>query len=704
MSGRLRKLLPFAAAALLLLVPYRGFLSDRVPVARDLLFYFYPAKAALAEFVRAGEVPWIDRYRWGGVPLLPAPGTAPFDPGNLLFVLLPLGAAAKAWILLRLLTGLVGFAAFARRLGLSPWAASAAGLLFALSGPTVSNAPFLSTSSAHALLPWLAAFVLDARRSPGGGTTARLAAAAALILVSGSPEYVLYAALLAAALVLGRPADGDPAPAAPIRRTAATLLAGGLLAAVIAAPAILGGLATVSESARTTEGGFGLKAAAIGALPPRRLVELLSDGLVADWARAPSAPGLGTYYPHVPSITPGRVAIVLAVLGLVAGGAGRLRALGLAGVSVLLALGTATPVWGAAARVLPIVGAVRFPERHISLSGFAFAWLAALGLRSLERRLPPRAVPVACAGVALLVLADREGVARRLVITGPGEVLTVRPEALRAWPRSAPGVTPPRFVNRDSLVPVPKYAGLDVIDASRLGAETLMPEYPALFGVASLFPLDYDLTLPAEAVEWTRLLETALPEPGPMPLRLLTNAGASAVVRSEKSPRGGWVAHVEPLAGARPPWRFAARVVSDPDGRRLYRRFLEEGIDPDSAYVEEPPAGESRPSAGRLLSVHDGGGALQLVVETDGPADAFLLLFRLRPACAEATLDGRRIPVAPADFGFAGVRIPPGRHVVRLRPDTRFVKIGLVGTLGGSVAWLVLLVRARRREGGASAT
>jgi hypothetical protein len=212
------------------------------------------------------------------------------------------------------------------------------------------------------------------------------------------------------------------------------------------------------------------------------------------------------------------------------------------------------------------------------------------------------------------------------------------------------------------------------------------------------------LTLPAEAVEWTCLLETVFSEPGLMPLRLLTNAGASAVVRSEKSPRGGWVAHVEPLAGTRPPWRFAARVVSDPDGRRLYRRFLEEGIDPDSAYVDEPPAGESRPSAGRLLSVHDGGGALQLVVETDGPADAFLLLFRLRPACAEATLDGRRIPVAPTDFGFAGVRIPRGRHVVRLRPDTRFVKIGLVGTLGGSVAWLVLLVRARRREGGASAT
>jgi hypothetical protein len=102
--------------------------------------------------------------------------------------------------------------------------------------------------------------------------------------------------------------------------------------------------------------------------------------------------------------------------------------------------------------------------------------------------------------------------------------------------------------------------------------------------------------------------------------------------------------------------------------------------------------------------VHDGGGALQLVAETDGPADAFLMLFRLRQTCAEATLDGRPIPVVPTDFGFAGVRIPPGRHVVRLRPNTRFVKIGLVGTAGGSLVWLALLVRARRRESEASTT
>jgi hypothetical protein len=696
-SGRARRLVPLAAAAILLLVPYREFFSGRVPVSRDLLFYFYPAKAAFAEAVRSGEVPWIDRTRWGGVPLLPAPGTAPFDPGNLLFVLLPLGTAAKAWILVRLLTGLAGFAAFARRLGLSPGAASAAGLLYALSGPTASAAPFLGASAAHSLLPWLAAFVLDVRRAPCAGAVARLAAVAALILVSGSPEYVLYGTLVAVALFVGAPDDeADEAPA-PRRRSASALLASALLATFLAAPAILGGLTTIAESSRTAEGGYGLATAAVGAVPPRRLVEILSDGLVADWTRAAFAPGFGTYYPYLPSITPGRVALVFAAIGLVVDGAGRFRALGLVAASLLLAVGPATPVWGAAARALPVVGVVRYPERHLLLAGFAFAWLSALGLRALERRLPSRIAPGALAAVAVLILVDREGVARRLVYTAPGSVLRARPEALAGWPEPAPGETRPRLVPRDTLVPVPKYLGLDLIAANRLAVESLMPEYPGLFGFASLFVSDYDMTLPVEAVEWTRLLTAALPEPGPLPTRLLVNAGASAVVRSEPAAGGGWAVRVEPLSGGRPPWRFAERVVSDPDGRRLFRRFLEDGIDAGIAYVDEEPAGERRPSAGRLLSIRDAGDALTIAAEVDGPADAFLMLFRLRQACAEATLDGQPVAVARTDFGFAGVRVPPGRHVVRLRPDTRWVKIGLVGTLTGCAAFLALALRGRRR-------
>jgi hypothetical protein len=694
MNARLTRALPLSAAALLLLVPYRELLSGSVAAARDLLFYFYPAKAALAESVRAGLVPWIDRYRWGGLPLLGAPGAAPFDPGNLLFVALPLGAASTAWILLRLLTGLLGFHLFARRLGLSPWPAAAGALLFSLSGPTVSVAPFLSTSAAHSLLPWVAVLALKARRSPSAETATKLGIVSALILVSGAPEYILYAGFVVATLVVGRPVDDSTSPAAPFGRVAAVLGGSAILAALLAAPAILGGVATIAGSSRTAEGGFTLAVAGKGALPAARLAELLSDGVLADWTIAPFAPELGRYYPFVPSITPGRVALVFALVGLLFGSAGRFRAVGLAALGILLSLGGATPVWEAAARILPFAGTVRYPERHVLLSGFALAWLAALGLSVLDRRLPERLKAGAFFALLLAVLVDREGVARRLVMAQPEEILS-RPRALPAVPVAAKDASPPRLVQRDGLVPVARFLGRDLPALTREGTESLMPEFPALFGTASLFSPDYDLTLPREADEWIRLLGTALSEPGPLPLRLLANAGASAVVRSEAPPGGGFTTRVEPLGERIAPWRFASRVVADPDGRRLFARFLKEGIDPEAAYVHEGPPDESRPAAGRVFSVSDRGDALALEVDASGPGESFLMLFRLRVACEEAEIDGRRVPVLPVDFGFAGVRVPPGRHVVRLRPDTRWVKIGLVGTLAGLAALLALAMRRR---------
>ena len=700
MTDRARRHLWLLFAGLLLLVPYREFFSDRVPVARDLLFYFYPAKASLAEAVRAGEVPWIDRYRWGGVPLLSAPGAAPFDPLNVLFFFVPLGAAAKTWILIRLLTGLAGFWAFSRRIGLSPAAAASAGLFFALSGPTASLAPFLGASAAHSLLPWLAAFLLDLRRAPGSVPAARLAVVAALIVVAGAPEYVLYAALTAVTLVFGRWTDDPGSPSAPAGRVAAAVLLAGVLAAALAAPAILTGVTTVSESSRTAEGGFRLEAAAAGSLPPARLVELLSDGLLADWTRTLSLPRFGSYYPYLPSITPGRLALLFSLGGLVFGGSGRLKAAGLAGIGLLLAVGPATPVWEVAARAAPFVASIRYPERHLLLSGFAFAWLAALGLRALDRRLVPRAAAPVFALLALATLVDREAVARRICFTEPAAILTSRPAALAALSAPAPGASPPRLLHRDSLVPVSRFTGLDAIAGNRLGAELLMPEYPALFGVASLFFWDYDLTLPVEALEWTRLLSTALPQSSPLPLRFLRAAGVGAIERSEPLPGGGWIARVVPLEGMLPPWRFAARVVSDPDGRALFRRLLDEGIDARSAYVQDEPASVVVPAAGRIVSVNDGAGALELVAEVDGPGDGFLMLWRLHFACREATLDGRRTPVARMGFGFAGVRVPAGRHVVRLRPDTRWVKIGLMVTLAGASILAALVVRARRRPEG----
>ncbi|MGZ6970422.1 MAG: hypothetical protein ACXVID_02020 [Thermoanaerobaculia bacterium] len=94
---------------------------------------------------------------------------------------------------------------------------------------------------------------------------------------------------------------------------------------------------------------------------------------------------------------------------------------------------------------------------------------------------------------------------------------------------------------------------------------------------------------------------------------------------------------------------------------------------------------------------------LFLDVEVDGPGPGFLMLYRLREAAEEATLDGRPVSVSQVAFGFAGLSVPPGRHSLRLRPVTRWVKIGAVVSAVTSLALAVILLAPWRRDASGNA-
>lgn len=693
MRGRVRAFLPLAGAILLALLPLRSFLGSGVPVGRDLPLYFFPLKAHLVEAVSQGELPWVDRYRWGGSPLLGAPSAAPFDPANVLFLALPLGAAMKAWILFHLALALAGFAAFSRRLGLARAPAAVAGLVFALSGTTVSLAAFPPTLSALSILPWFAAFVFDSARAPGRRATVKVAVAAALILVATSPEFVFFAAAVALAVVFAaRRAGGTWRETA---RPLAHLAAGALLAACLGAIAFLPAAATARRSIRSPGGGMGPAAAALKPLVRPRLPEILVDGAVADWTVVAAGPGVPDY-PYLPSLTPGRVAWLLVLAGALGGGPGRLPAAILAILGLLLALGNATPVFGLAARALPLLGWIRYPEKHMLLAGFALAWLAALGISRLARAVSPRLLRLVLPLLSLAVFLDRERVVRRLSPLEDPSVLTSRPALLASLPEALRDAPPPRLFLRDYYAPVPRYDLRELASAGRVDRETLTPAYGSLFGVGYQFEVDYDLSLSVEAFEWARLLSRAVRETPPFALRLLRAAGVSAIVQSERDEAGGFRTRLVRIGNPVPPYRFAARVVASRDARAVFARLLEDGIPADTAYVDtELPGLSPTPGAGRILSVADRPSGLFLEVEVDGPGPGFLMLYRLREAAEEATLDGRPVPVSQVAFGFAGLPVPPGRHALRLRPDTRWVKIGAVISAVSALAAAAALLSGR---------
>ena len=701
MRERLRKSLPLFGALVLALLPLRAFLGSGVPVGRDLLFYFFPLKAHLVEAVARGELPWVDRFRWGGSPLLGAPSAAPFDPANVLFLVLPLGAAMKAWTLLHLGVALAGFVAFARRLGLSRGPAAVAGLVFALGGTTVSVASFPPTLSALSILPWFAAFVFDLVKAPRIREVAAVAIVAALILLATAPEFVLYATFVAVAVFFA--AQGEGSGPREIARPLAALAVGALIAASLAAVAVLPTGATAARSIRSPEGGGSLGKGALKPFAVSRIADLATDGIVADWTIVAWAPGVPDY-PYLPSVTPGRVAWVLVLAGLVRKGPGRIAAALLALTGLLLALGDATPVFGLARRVLPPLGWIRYPERHLILAGFGLAWLAALGLARLVDAVSPRALRIALPLLAFAVFLDREGITRRLSPVEDASVIARAPALLAPLFPVRVGAPPPRLFFWDIYAPVPVYDLRDLAASSRVGRETLVPAYASLFGVGYQFEVDYDLSLSGEAFEWTRLLSRAVPETPPLALRFIRGVGVSAIVRSERGEDGRYRPRLERILDPVPPYRFAGRLVASADARAVFKRLLEDGFPVDTAYVDEAVPGVSlAPAAGRILAVDDRPSGLFLDVEVEGPGPGFLMLYRLREAAEEATLDGRPAGVSRVAFGFAGMAVPEGRHTVRLRPDTRWVKIGSVISAVTALALAAALLVPRRRPASGNA-
>ncbi len=690
--SRLRELAarrPFAAALLvalvLLLVPYRTLLGPGVPSGRDLLPYFYPLKTHLVEALRAGEMPWVDRFRQGGLPLLAWPGVAAFDPGNLLFLLLPTAAAAKAWMLLRVLTGAAGFAVFLRVSGLPPYSSALGALAWGASGITASSASFLSTSSALAALPWVAAALLRARSRRDGRSLALLAVATALLVLAALPEPLLVAALLALVLLSGR----GPAPGLRERAGALVLwAAAGTLGALLAAPALAASLVTALEGVRSVPGALLPAFAAQGALPLARLPDLLADGLVADWTRVVRAEGVPSY-PYFPSLTPGRLAWTLALLGLVAGRGARLRALALALAGSLLALGPATPLFRLLTETVPFAGTMRYPEKYTLLFGFGVLWLAALGASALERALPPGRGTAAFALLAAVVVLDRSAVTPRLLPMAPAAILEERPAVLASLSSTSPGEPPPRvFVF--AAYRVPKGAATD--DPGETGAALsrwASPTVASRFGVANVLERDYDVSLPLPQLDRVLLLETA-PPGSPVPAALARAAGAVATVEGGRDPDGRAVPVLRPIPDPVPPFRFVARLVRGGNPREAAARFLAAGAPVDVAFVPGTRAVEEA-APGRLLRVSDRPSGLELEVEGLGPGASRLLLSRPLVAARRALLDGRAVAVEEANGGFATVAVPPGRHLLRLRPEGGWLIIAAVLAAVGLAVTVVLL-------------
>lgn len=342
-------------------------------VPGDMTVYYYPLAHATVESLQAGRLPLWGPYILGGHPFLAEMQTQVLYPVRWLTVLLTLGQplsyrAFTAETIAHLILAAWGAFAFCRWLTRNRAAATFGAVAWGLSGYLTGypiQAPTILATAAW--LPWL---LLAMGRALAGQRYQRRNALLAtlcwtLVFVSGFAQTALYVYGIALSwglmLTLSRPREQ--------RRTALLTL---LLIVAI---------------------GSGLAAAQL--LPTFEAIDLAArfeQPLAERLAGFKFWELLGLATPHLTLWSPLYVGIPTLIF---AGLALRRRPfdprhpalwLGLALLGLLLALGNTIPLLPALARVIPLLGMFRNPERAAVITAWALTVLAALGWQT---PLPP---------------------------------------------------------------------------------------------------------------------------------------------------------------------------------------------------------------------------------------------------------------------------------------------------------------------------
>jgi hypothetical protein len=361
--------LPCAAHLLPALWLFAGPLfAGRVLFFRDLSLYYYPNYVFVAGSLAQGVWPLWNPTSDAGAPFLMA---YPVE----IAVLATAGARAAMAVLppFHVWIAMCGATVLCRRWGAGPWGAWAAGLFYGASGFVLSAVNLMELFHASAWAPWVVAAILRVAETPSRRAVAALAVLAALQTSTLGAEVVLQTALAAAVMMRAWPRG----------RALAGLAGGGVLAALLAAPALMGTWQLVSGTARargfSPEGALGWSVRGpvlLEALLPRLFGNVHAFSDAGYWGQ--------TFFPTTqPYLLSLYLGLGVLVLALAAGGEkGRWRLWLLVGLGIALALGRHGPL---AAPLMVLMKTFRSPVKFALLADLALCVLAGLGVDRVRR-------------------------------------------------------------------------------------------------------------------------------------------------------------------------------------------------------------------------------------------------------------------------------------------------------------------------------
>jgi len=371
--GRARSAGAAAVAALLAALPFLPLLAQGGSFYfRDLGGQFLPLRAFAAEGLRSGELRYWNPYSYEGSPLPEPPVSYPFD---LVHALLPGLWGISLTLALHVPAAAAAFAWLAGRLGLSPAAACAGGVVYALGGFALSTVNLYVYVKALAWAPLLIGALIGCAASGSRRSVAALAAAGGVAVSTTGVELVGLALLIGLALAGTRLSP----------RGALGIGLGLLLAAGLAAPTSLVLQDLAANSARAA--GFSADVVLSQSIHPLSWVQVVVARFHGDLSNVAEAWWGDNFFPrgfpYVLSLYLGALVVALAITGGATERRWRWPLLLLLALGVWISLGR----WGGLTPVvesLPPLRKFRFPTKAFFVVHTCLALLAAVGVDALR--------------------------------------------------------------------------------------------------------------------------------------------------------------------------------------------------------------------------------------------------------------------------------------------------------------------------------
>lgn len=352
-------------------------LSESVPFFRDLSTYFYPLRFILFENYRSGNLPLWDRHLAMGFPVLADFQSGAFYPPHLLFLGFPFFTAIRLIYIFHFVIAAMGAYKLFRSWNYPCYSAILGSILFALGGTVVSLSNLLNHFQAAVWLPWVILFWENAIRTVSWKNFLTFVLLLAGQFLAGSPE--LFALSMALVLIDGLRIKASM-PAVSYGRMIGTFICANLLVVALCMVQVLPTIELFLESRRQRP--IPVQEALYWSLTPWALFNLIfldkevdssaSIGMRLFFARESTL--FVSYYLGAVSLFGICIWLCLDCLRH------KLALLGLVLASLFIAFGSYTPIYPFLLGQMPILGAIRFPEKFFFFSYALFVYMAVKGL------------------------------------------------------------------------------------------------------------------------------------------------------------------------------------------------------------------------------------------------------------------------------------------------------------------------------------